>query len=359
MKLGLICFTRNGGKIGELICEGLKKNGHSCIGYINPKMAEGSSLLPLDTSLHDWCEDMFSSMDGIIFVSACGIAVRGIAPFIKHKTKDPAVVVIDELGHYCISLLSGHIGGGNSLTKEIASLSGATPIISTATDLNHKFAVDEFAVRNQMYINSMDTAKLISSAILEGKKIGLVSDFPLPKGVPSELEVITQSELNDILTYDKVPMDLGICISFDTTRNPFKNTLSLVPKIISLGIGCKKDTPMENIETLVLDTLQKNHMSIHCVSTVASINLKSKEPGLLDFCNKYNITFHTYSTKELLSLEGDFSSSSFVKSITGVSNVCERASVLASNHGQLLIKKTANNGVTLALSISDWRIRFE
>ena len=123
-------------------------------------------------------EEDFEDCDAIVFIGACGIAVRSIAPFVKSKKIDPAVVVVDEQGQFAISLLSGHIGGANELTEEIAEILRAQSVITTATDLNDKFAVDVFAKKNGCFISDMELAKEISAALLAGKEVGFASDFP-------------------------------------------------------------------------------------------------------------------------------------------------------------------------------------
>ena len=110
-----------------------------------------------------------------------------LSPFVKDKKTDPAVIVIDELGRFVIPLLSGHIGGANELSKKISKFTNSIEVITTATDINNKFAVDVFAKNNNLYISNMTIAKEISSKILEGEKIGFLSDFNFKGNIPSEL----------------------------------------------------------------------------------------------------------------------------------------------------------------------------
>lgn len=120
---------------------------HSCEGYALEKYGKEAGIPAIAPSLPAWTERMFQEMDAILFIGACGIAVRSIAPYVKSKKTDPAVLCMDEQGKFVISLLSGHIGGANELTEEVAAVTGAVPVITTATDVNHKFAVDVFAVK--------------------------------------------------------------------------------------------------------------------------------------------------------------------------------------------------------------------
>ncbi|WP_207729702.1 MULTISPECIES: cobalamin biosynthesis protein [Clostridium] len=319
--------------------------GYNCEAFTMYKSAEELGLFSLKNGLKDWTEEHFHKKEAIIFIGAIGIAVRAIAPFVNSKTTDPAIVVIDELGKFTIPILSGHIGGANSLTEKILRILDSTPVITTATDINDKFSVDVFAKKENLYINDMTMAKKISSEVLDNVDIGLVSDYKIEGKLPKELKILENGEI-------------GVCISVQEKR-PFINTLNLIPKILTLGIGCRRDTSIDKIENLVMKVLNENNILINAVKNIASIDLKKDEKGLIDFAEKYGFKFVTYTADELKRLEGNFSESAFVKSITGVSNVCERAATLGSNNGKLIINKRAENGVTVAIAEEDWSVSFE
>lgn len=371
MRYVLFSFTTKAATLSSQLHMHIINNNNSCTSYTTIKSDLPPYLTKLNLPLKEQVKEIFHNVDAIIFVSACAIAVRSIAPYLESKTTDPAVIVIDELGQYAISLLSGHIGGGNELTKYVAGLIGATPIISTATDLNNLFAVDVFATKNNMYIDNMTLAKQVSSELLDNNRIGISSDFPVNSPLPKQLVLISddsnvhsQTRLwiepqNGLSTQSPDEFPLGISITLDEYKSTFDRTLHLIPRIITLGIGCKKYTPMEVIESMVLHTLASYHISVHAVKQVASIDLKANEVGLLDFCQKYNLPFVVHSAKELSSLTGDFTPSPFVKSVTGIDNVCERAAIYQEPTGTLLIKKTAANGVTIAVVICPYTVLFD
>ncbi|MBE6050692.1 MAG: cobalamin biosynthesis protein CbiG [Clostridium sp.] len=345
MNINLISFTRKGGYLNKKLGDYLVSLGYSTKSYSIEKFAKDLDLLPMGSSLKGWTEDSFKHMDFIIFIGAAGIAVRLIAPFIKSKDVDPGVLVIDEEGKFVIPILSGHIGGANKLSKKIAKELNATEVITTATDINKKFAIDNFAVEKNLHISDINMIKKISSKILEGENVPLYSDFDVKGNLPKGIALSDEG-------------DTGICISLEE-KKVFDNTMNLVPKIITLGIGCRKNTPFLNIEDLVLEVLKENNISINSVKRVASIDLKKEEEGLLEFCKKYNLEFKVYSAEELKSVPGDFTESSFVKSITGVSNVCERAAVKGSNNSDLILRKRAKNGATVAIAKEEWSVDFE
>ncbi len=334
--VALLCFTQNGAKIGERLKQRAEKR-YSFSGFVSSRFIGESGLEKTDLSLSDWTREWFKKADCLVFVGACGIAVRAIAPFVRDKFTDPAVVVIDEQGKYCISLMSGHMGGANEFAQDFASQLDAQPIITTATDLNQKFAVDLFAKRNQLFLTDRSLAKEISAVLLAGQPVCFQSEFPfegrLPEGLVSE-----SGETN-----------FKIQVGFSVPTQ--KNTLWLIPKNLVLGIGCRKGTEKQVIEQMVLHTLQSHSLPIESVSAAASIDLKAEELGLVSFCKEYGISFETYSAEQLSRVKGDFSSSEFVSKITGVDNVCERSAVKASK-GRLLIPKQKGNGVTCAVAVN-------
>ena len=298
-----------------------------------------------EKSLTEYVGEWFDKVDAIVFISAAGIAVRCIAPYLKHKSKDPAVVVMDETGKFCISLLSGHAGGANELAERIADLSGALPVITTATDREHKFAVDVFAKKNGLLITDWEMAKKISVQILAGKRIGFCSDMPIEGSVPAEIAM-------------EEPAQTGIWVSYKAFSSYlYEETLQLVPRSITIGIGCRKDTPEGKIEKAVERCLEEQNIRFQAVERMASIDLKKEEKGILSYCERKGIPFVTYPAGRLKEIEGSISESAFVEQTTGVPNVCER-SALAASEGSLLCGKKIYDGVTIALAEKKGSVKF-
>ena len=349
-KLGIVSFTEHGSQLNERLREMLERSGYVCESYAAEKYAGKYHLFPLKVSAKAWTEKMFQSMDALLFIGACGIAVRSIAPYLQGKDKDPAVVVLDERGIFAISLLSGHLGGANELTAVLANLTGAIPVITTATDINGRFAVDVFAKKQNLWISDLKAAKAVSAAVLDEEPVGFFSEFPVTGEIPCELQRLADGE--------RFEGNCGMVLSLNEEKNPFAVTLHLIPRIVSLGIGCKKGTPQETVEQEVLKALQSCHVSIHSIFAAASIDLKKEEAGILAFCEKHAIPFCTYTKEELMDLEGDFTASAFVKETTGVDCVCERSAILAGGGAELLLKKRAANGVAVALALKDWSVDF-
>ena len=312
-----------------------------------PEESSKSSILQLTG---EW----FSKADALIYFGAAGIAVRCIAPYLTHKAKDPAVLVLDEAGCFCISLLSGHAGGANELAEEITELlkeKGTIPVITTATDREGKFAVDDFARKNRLLLKDWKLAKKISAGILQGEKIGFASEIEVCGKLPEELQDL--SEMASLQMEERPGM--GIWISYRSCRGPYKETLQLIPKSLVLGIGCKKGTPEEKIRRAVCQCFLEEGLLPDAVAAITSIDLKKQEQGILAYCERNNLPFLFFPKEELMQVEGTFTSSAFVEEITGVDNVCERSALLGAKKmsremARLLVRKKCCEGVTVAVA---------
>jgi len=342
MTVWLISYTARGRALAARAADILKSEGHGCRTFALPKFAqEGDETLTLSAA--DWAGQGFAQADALVFCCAAGIAVRAIAPHVRDKRTDPAVLVLDEGGTFVIPLLSGHLGGANALALDLADKLSATPVLTTATDVNGLFAVDVFAKGNDLYIEDMALAKAVSAALLAGEKVGFRADLSVEGALPRGL------------TEGDAP--LGIYVSAGTGA-PFPRTLRLIPRRYVAGLGCRRGKSEGELEIFLLGNLEKNGVGLYELKALASIDLKRDEPGLTALADKLGLPFLTYSAEELKAVPGNFTPSAFVKEVTGVDSVCERAAVLASRGG-LAVKKIAENGMTFALAKKEEAIRFE
>ncbi len=298
------------------------------------------------TQLSRFAQQAMADCDLIVFVGAAGIAVRAVAPYLAGKAFDPAVVVIDEVGKFVIPILSGHLGGANALAQRLADGLGAQAVITTATDGRAAFAVDTWAAAHGCVVVDPQNIKHVSGALLRGEQVGLRSDFPVDGRLPAQV------------TLDGTP-ESGFAIGFDTKAAPFAHTLHLVPRVVFLGIGCRRGTDVQTIEQAVQVALDAAGVPWEAVRGMASIDVKQNEPGLLHFCENHGLTLTVFSAETLQSVRGDFTPSDFVARTVGVDNVCERAAVCAAAGGTLICRKWAQNGVTVALAKQDFRACFE
>ena len=306
--------------------------------YVSETLRPRGGLMPA-------AAELFRSRDALIFIGACGIAVRAIAPHVAKKTADPAVVVLDEKGRFAISLLSGHMGGANDLARLIAERLGAEAVITTATDVNRRFSVDSWAKKQGLVIGSMEAAKRFSAAILRDD-LPLCSDLPIDGDPPSGVYFGSEGPL-------------GACVSF-REKAPFGVTLPLIPRVLHLGIGCKRGTEEAAIRDAAARVLAEHRLRPEAVRAIASVDVKRDEGGLLAFAASLQLTPAFYTAEELASVEGDFTPSDFVKRTVGVDNVCERAAMQSAGAGgSLIVRKTGGGGVTVAVAAEDRRFRFE
>lgn len=330
MKLAVFAFTRRGCTLAQRAAELMKPEEKR---LVTMEKFSASGFEVYHPPLSKCMEPYFHWADAILFVGSTGMAVRAIAPWVKDKKTDPAVLVMDEGGAFVISLLSGHIGGANAMARRLAEKLEAQPIITTATDVEGKFSVDAWAAERGYHISDMKLCKEISAAILEHPVpiCGEGLDFPqLPPGL-----------------VEKEEGPLGIYVGIHN-RKPFEKTLILTPRVLSLGLGCRRGTTKEAIEEAVRAVFTENDLRTEAVARAASIDLKADEQGLLDSCTELGIPVEFFTAEELKTAPGEFAPSKFVQSVTGVDNVCERAAVLAG--GNLIVHKTARNGVTVAVA---------
>ena len=341
MKAAIFAYSRRGCSTALRVRQALCTQEDECRCYAPKKYADGE-FQAITTSCSVFTAPVFAWADVMVFVGAAGIAVRSIAPYVRDKRTDPAVLVVDELGKFVISLLSGHIGGANEQANSLADKLGAVSVVTTATDINKKFSADAWAARQGLAVTSMRMAKAVSAAILE-RPIFLVSDFPIVTGLPSGTEAGESG-------------DVGICISY-AQKKPFDETLLLVPPVLHVGIGCRRGTTAEQIGRAVELVLREHQFHPKAVKCVTSIDLKKDEEGLLEFCRRQGWPAVFYTAQELAAQKGEFTASSRVLQVTGVDNVCERSSMVGAE--KLLVKKTALDGVTVAVAIEHWEVRFE
>lgn len=330
----LISFTEKGSLLCRKILDLFEKENIKAFGYSKYEYAYKYNLIENNKSLYEWTKDKFKKDNFIVFIGACAIAVRAIAPFVKSKLYDCAVIVIDDNSMYTIPILSGHIGGANKFALKISELINSQCIITTSTDINNVFSVDTWALKNNMIILNAENIKHISSSLIENKDIGIVSDFDI---------LCSHKNIKYNLNYN-----CGICISYDKNKKPFKNTLNLIPKNIVIGIGCRKNIDFKIVEQVFLNQIKANKIPLESIKVICTIDLKKTEKAILQIKDKYNIEFKTYSSSELEKAEGKFNSSEFVKKITGVDNVCERAASL-NRKGKFILNKTSISGVTISI----------
>lgn len=351
-----------------------------------------ASVSYVEDSLQSFAEKQFENHYGIVFIGACGIAVRAIAPSIQDKLTDSPVLVMDEKGQFVIPVLSGHAGGANELAKCLADCLGAIPVITTATDVQNRFAVDLFAKKNHLQILNREGIAVVSAKVLAGEKIcmALKGCSYINGRIPEDIELVEteageqkrnvglegkerereKCETPEMVTGEQIlcvepeagkqTVDVWICDEpYPVQDTGKKASLYLRPKRYIVGIGCKKGKTFEELDAMLFRTLYKMGLNIEDVAAFTSIDVKKEEPGLRELGRYYRIPFLTYSAEVLRLIPGDFLGSLFVENTVGVDNVCARSAMAACKEGgELVMDKQAENGITMAVAKRMWGIEF-
>lgn len=377
MKLSVISFTENGIRLSMQLRESLSeyevKLYTKCSAGRDKESAAGRTVRYVKERVGEWTKVQMQEKSALIFIGACAIAVRAIAPCLTDKLHDIPVLVLDEQGQWVIPILSGHVGGANELAVFLAERVQAVPVITTATDINQCFAVDLFAKRNQLSIENKDGIAKVSAKILSGGVItmsvesGHIRENEIP---PPNVQLVSYPPEGavDVLVISENGSDVGVFGEngahsapqiFSPVNKPAA-ALLLRPKEYAVGMGCKKGKAAEQIEAFIRQGIAELGIAEQQIFALASIEQKRGEAGLISWAKERGIPFLTYSAKELLTVEGTFHESDFVKDTVGVANVCERAAVCAcAGTGRLVYEKHARDGMTLAIAKRDWRVTFD
>jgi cobalt-precorrin 5A hydrolase / precorrin-3B C17-methyltransferase len=312
-------LTRNGRSLAERIAA--RYPGATC------------SRLSSDVVKDNWLRGT-----GLVFIMAAGIVVRKIAPFLKDKRTDPAVVVLDEKGEHVVSLLSGHLGGANALAREIASLLHATPVITTASDTNGLPSLDLWAEEEGLVVENWEQLPAVATRLLDHGSIRLFSDIPID--APDQFEQTDE------------PASADVVVTNRSVIGPFGKggaTVFLKPKNLVAGVGCNSNTAKQEIEEAVRSVLGEAGLSFLSLRTVATIDVKGNEPGLRAFTLDNGFSLATFTADELNLVPG-IAPSEAARKATGAQAVAEPAAILASPGGRLLVGKRKMGNVTVAIA---------
>jgi cobalt-precorrin 5A hydrolase len=299
-------------------------------------------------SIRDAVREHFHRFQGHIFIMATGIVVRSIASCLAGKTMDPAVVVIDDRGRFAVSLVSGHIGGANRLARLAADLIGATAVITTATDVNDRPAIDELAVSKGLKIENPDAIKAVNMALLTGGPIRVHDPGNwLAGGLPHPLPLAADPAAGATGRGASDPVTVRVD---DVVCDPAANTLVLRPPSLVAGIGCNRNTPLEEIHELLKRVLAQSALAAASLWRLASIDIKSDEAGLCALALEMKLPLEFFTKEDLARVEDVPTPSATVANHVGVPSVCEAAAILASRNGRLIVPKQSTPNVTVAIA---------
>ena len=352
MKYAVISVSSEGARLGARVKAGISGEGT----LYERKGSESGEKAEYFNRTLALTSEIFTRYDGLLFIMASGIAVRAIAPHVVSKASDPAVLVMDECGKHCISLLSGHLGGANAWAREVAAAVGADPVITTATDVHQRRAPDDIARELMMRVEPLGALKPVNSFIAEGKKVAWFLDMDTD-GASSIAERLRKRGISFSLLTDLPKEEFEGCVIISNGKvHVDKPFVCLRPKNLFVGMGCKRGTP----ESLISDAFHKALAMAgaydYQVASLASVDVKANEKGLLDFASHNHLPIHFYRAEELKKVteDVDMDISKFVENTIGVGNVCQSAALMESMKGKTLLPKTkfVSTTVSIALGLS-------
>jgi cobalt-precorrin 5A hydrolase len=228
------------------------------------------------------------------------------------------------------------------LARNLASITGAIPVITTATDINGVAAFDLFAAENDCIIENPADLKYISSELVNGGKVALFTDYPF-KHIAPNIEVVKPNASN---VWKKA-------VIFSNRTELAVNSekaLWIRPRNLIIGLGCRKGITKEQLKTAIMHFLKQNRRSLLSVHRLATIDIKRNELGIQEVAGDLGIELRVVSSEAVKNLSGEFTYSEFVDQQIGVGGVAEQCAVLAGQNSRLIIKKTIYQGITLALA---------
>ncbi len=349
MRVAVIAITRNGCLLGRRLRDGLAgAELHVSRRHAGQAGPAGQLFEPFD--LKRVISSLWREVDGFVCIMATGIVVRMIAPLLESKQSDPAVVVMDDAGTFSISLLSGHLGGANELAKRCAFISGARPVITTATDANQLPSFDMLAKEQGWLIDNIAGVKTLNRLMLDGERIAVVDHNGQTRSW-----FHGRANLTFFDTFCEALSSGAHGYLFVTNRHLPPQTLPanlliLRPRNLALGIGCNRDTPLEEIDEFVGAHLRRIFLSLKSVCCIGTAAAKRDEAGLLAFAERHAIRISFYGSHELNSVAVPSQPSPHALAAIGANGVAEPAALLASGGGRLLLKKVKSANVTLAVA---------
>ncbi len=318
MKIAVLAITEGAVRLGETLAHRLK-----------------ADLFPCKGSLKTTLTKVWQEYEGIVCIMATGIVVRTIAPLMEDKQSDPAIVVCDETGQFAVSLLSGHLGGANDLARTVAKLSNGQPVITTASDVLGRTALDIWCRKYNLRPGDKVRFTQVMGKLVDTGSLTLYSRYPVPE-LPPECTLVDDPLQADLVITSRMDQDIQGVLLF--------------PQSLVIGIGCKRGTSALAIEEAVLTACDRKNLAPQAIASLASIVLKKDEQGLLEYAENKQLSIKCYTSEELNRVPNIAPSSPTVQKITGAKAVAEPAALLAANTKKLLVAKIKHPGVTTAIA---------
>ncbi len=334
-KIAVLAITKNGIEMSL----GLKEHFSDFEVFAPIKFSDNNEKIQwYDESTSDKIVKLFKNNDGLICLFSLGAVIRLLSSHIKDKKTDPAVIVIDDNANFVISVLSGHLGGANELSNEIADKIGATPVITTAADVNKTIAVDLVGRKFGWRIEDDSNVTRISAFMVNKEKIGIFQNIgkkewwkgKLPENITffSNIEDLKNSDCKGylLITNDQINDE-------DVMKN---SVIYRVPSLV-IGIGLHWDTPKETILNGVNETLEKFGLNQNEIARFVSIKKDKDVVGLIELSEEMNVPLEYIEREELATITTP-NPSKTVQAFEGTASVSEAAAMKSSN-GELIVEK--------------------
>lgn len=361
--LALLAVTRNGCRTLEHLKQSLPQADvffpssfadEIKIGY---KSERSERLKPYQVSLRKLLESTFHRYRGWVLILAVGAAVRLLAPLLRGKADDPAVVAADEGGQHVVSLLSAHRGGANQLARETALILGARPVITTASEVQQTVAVDTLGQEWGWTLAQETGMTRLSAAVVNGETIGVIQESG-PTNWLSQLELETGrwrffascAEARPFLEQAAAWLVITHRLPGEEERRFAARGALYHPKSLCLGVGCSRGTPAAELEDLIRDVLARHRLAFDAIRCLSSITLKSDELGLLELAERYGWTLSFYDADRLNRIPIPHPSD-YVYQVTGSHGVSQPAALLSAHADRLLVEKEKSRNATLSIAV--------
>lgn len=340
--LAVICISKNGLDIAKKILNVIDGDLYCLSRYFNGNCSKFETVSEIT-------EKLFKEYEALVYIMASGIVVRSIAKVLTDKFSDPAIVVVDDGGKFVISLLSGHFGGANELTHKISKILNATAVITTATDVHNKFAIDVYMKRYNMAVNNFKFLKDFSVDIINENLLKIYIDEEL-----GEFDFV--KEINERLEnaiFDNALCEYDLAITF---KDNVHSKLVLYPKVLHVGLGFTSKVSHEELFNELIRIFKKNNLSMNSIKTISSIDRKVKSESFKQLnahmTKNYSLEVLSYKVEDIKLIENMFPISDFVKKTIGVGAVARPCGYLSSNKGKELVYEKSS-GITISVFLEN------
>jgi precorrin-4 C11-methyltransferase len=356
--IALVAVTRRGLEQARLLRRRLRSGEvHRPLRYGPP---DHGWEMAFEGQLSERVSELFRCSGQLVFFLAAGAVTRLIAPCLRSKESDPGVLTVDEAGRFVIPLLSGHQGGANTFARTVAGCLGATPVITTASDVVGGLSLDLLAEAHDWTPEPRERLKAAARALVDGEAIAIVHEVGCPGDWLDDVELpanVTYTRSVPASPGDVDPLAYRLWITdrqlTDSTPNDDQRILSFRPKSLILGVGCERGISAAALDDGLEQFLRQHQFARSSIATLATVDLKADEDGLLELARRHGWQPVFYSPEELAAVSEVPNPSDVVDRCIGTPGVAEPAALLASRAQRLLVEK-----VVLSSKLASQRMTF-